>query len=188
MPKAARSQRSRSAAPDASTSAGASLVAGCSRHALEALVLHSLEAGTPVTLESIEAAARPPVCDTATLVPSSSSIDDAGLFSLLPFDVLVEVISYVRPFTLQLSLAIVVCKSLRTLRTASPLFTSLRMPLQHAYNPYEEVQWVSGPGLLRLTKWLDPARLREVLTTHHSLLLSTHHSLLLFLPRHPLLH
>ena len=163
MPKVARTQRSsRSAAPDASTSAGAPLVAGCSRHALEALVLHSLEAGTPVTLEAIEAAARPPVCDTATLVPSSGSIDDAGLFSLLPFDVLVEVISYVRPFTLQLSLAIVVCKSLRALRTASPLFTSLRMPLQEAYNSYEEVQWVSGPGLLRLTKWLDPARLREV--------------------------
>ena len=167
MPKAARAQPSISAAlthpPDASTSAGASLVAGCSRRALEALVLHSLEAGTPVTLASIEAAARPPVRDTAILVgSSSSSIDGAGLFSLLPLDVLVEVISHIHPFTLQLSLAIAVCKSLRALRTASPLFTSLRMSLQHYYNPYEEVQWLSGSGLLRLTKWLDPARLCEV--------------------------
>ena len=167
MPKAARAQPSISAAlthpPDASTSAGASLVAGCSRRALEALVLQSLEAGTPVTLASVEAAARPPVRDTAILVgSSSSSIDGAGLFSLLPLDVLVEVISHIHPFTLQLSLAIAVCKSLRALRTASPLFTSLRMSLQHYYNPYEEVQWLSGSGLLRLTKWLDPARLCEV--------------------------
>ena len=126
-------------------------------------MLHSLEAGTPVTLASIEAAARPPVRDTAILVgSSSSSIDGAGLFSLLPLDVLVEVISHIHPFTLQLSLAIAVCKSLRALRTASPLFTSLRMSLQHYYNPYEEVQWLSGSGLLRLTKWLDPARLCEV--------------------------
>ena len=125
-------------------------------------MLNSLEAGTPVTLASIEAAARPPVSDTAILVGSSSSIDGAGLFSLLPLDVLVEVISHIHPFTLQLSLAIAVCKSLRALRTASPLFTSLRVSLQHYYNPYEEVQWLSGSGLLRLTKWLDPARLCEV--------------------------
>ena len=73
------------------------------------LVLHSLEAGTPVTLASIEDAARPPVRDTAILVgSSSSSIDGAGLFSLLPLDVLVEVISHIHPFTLQLSLAMMV--------------------------------------------------------------------------------
>ena len=34
-------------------------MAGCSRHALEALVLHSLEAGTPVTLERLEPLQEP---------------------------------------------------------------------------------------------------------------------------------
>jgi hypothetical protein len=44
---------------DSSPTRAESLVAGCSRDALEALVLHSLEAGTPVTLERLEPLQEP---------------------------------------------------------------------------------------------------------------------------------
>ena len=58
---------------DSSPTRAESLVAGCSRDALEALVLHSLEAGTPVTLERLEPLQEPEAegaDDAAGAIPS----------------------------------------------------------------------------------------------------------------------
>ena len=100
------------------------LVAKCSRSTLEAfkLVLKSVLNAAPITLADLEATPVPSV--SPVVASMTTHLKGGGLLSLLPFNVLMLVLSRLST-ECKLHLVITACKALRTLRSAGALWSHI---------------------------------------------------------------
>ena len=98
------------------------LVAKCSRSALEALILKSVLNAAPITLADLEATPVPSV--SPVVASMTTHLEGGGLLSLLPFNVLMLVLSRLST-ECKLHLVITACKALRTLRSAGALWSHI---------------------------------------------------------------
>ena len=130
------------------------LVAKCSRAELEKLILTSIRSQEAVALADVEAAIE---AAAAALQPKAPVLDDvsmqgAGLLSLICTDV-ISCIMQDLPLQTKLTFAIEVCKGLRALRQVEALWTRI-LTVEREHDYYQEVSWINGKGLQRLTAWL----------------------------------
>jgi hypothetical protein len=105
-----------------STEATQMLVAKCSRSTLEALILKSVLNAAPITLADLEATPVPSV--SPVVASMTTHLKGGGLLSLLPFNVLMLVLSRLST-ECKLHLVITACKALRTLRSAGALWSHI---------------------------------------------------------------
>ena len=105
-----------------STEATQMLVAKGSRPTLEALILKSVLNAAPITLADLEATPVPSV--SPVVASMTTHLKGGGLLSLLPFNVLMLVLSRLST-ECKLHLVITACKALRTLRSAGALWSHI---------------------------------------------------------------
>lgn len=162
--KAAAGTSAGTSTAHAAPSPAASLVARCSRADLEALVIASLDSGQPVPLDGVQAAVdRETAPKLAAPVTSTESMEGAGLFSILPTDLLVQVLEGLSLQT-RLTFAIEVCTGLRPLRNVSALWSRIATSTRpNHYSHYESIYWINGRGLKRLAEWVpDPSQVTDL--------------------------
>ena len=130
------------------------LVAKCSRAELEKLILTSIRSQEAVALADVEAAIE---AGAAAALQPKAVLDDvsmqgAGLLSMICTDV-ISCIMQDLPLQTKLTFAIEVCKGLRALRQVEALWTQI-LTVEREHDYYQEVSWINGKGLQRLTAWL----------------------------------
>lgn len=125
---------------------------------LEALVQRSLEEKRPILESDVRAlVVKPPV--NVRIGLEHVAVHGAGLISLLPLELLVDVCMLV-PLEQRLSLAIAVCKGLRLLREEAPSLWArfdickLNGPRAWPRPSYHQGPWINKDGLLRLLAWV----------------------------------
>ena len=149
-----KAKRPRTTPSISSPSPSELLIAKCSRAVLERLVLKSLQSGAAIELADLKAANQPATPAAQPVVSTTSHLHGAGLFSLLPLHLLVQLLNHIG-LEKKLMLAITVCKPLRGLRAVDALWTTIKVSPQ--------VEWIGSNGLLRLLKWLpDPPSLKAL--------------------------
>ena len=85
-------------------------------------------------------------------VSADITMEGAGPFSLLPMDVIADLLQDL-PLEVKLKFAIEVCKGLRPLCSLEPLWTRLAI-VEPNHNHYQDVHWINGRGVRRLVDWL----------------------------------
>ena len=145
------------------------LISRCGRASLESLVLASFRNNTPVSLTDLEAANpdlfTPPVL--AQVSAASPVLEDSGLLSLLPVDVLSRIVKNM-PLPTRLTLSTEICRGLRPLRHISELWEKLgtSMFADGRFHGYEDIHWTNSRGLLRLADWLPDCGVVKDLSLH----------------------
>ena len=141
-----------------STEATQMLVAKCSRSTLEALILKSVLNAAPITLADLEATPVPSV--SPVVASMTTHLKGGGLLSLLPFNVLMLVLSRLST-ECKLHLVITTCKALRTLRSEGALWSHI-----DARKESSGKGWIGSNGLVRLLRWLsDPTAVKALSLT-----------------------
>ena len=127
----------------------------CPRAALEQLVLRSLQTKTHVALSDVEAACKPPD-PVAQVTVTHDGFANAGLFSLLPPDVMIKIVDQLGGLKPKLTFSIEVCKGLRTLQQMPELWMRISTTNdgENAGRYCADCNWINGKGFLRLARWM----------------------------------
>jgi len=160
MPPASKKAKAPTASDVPAQTPASTLVARCSRSALEAFVLETIS-GNPVTYEMLCASlpeSKRMTTVAKTTIAIGQSREGTGLFDLLGDEILLAIVSQVHSTETRLHCAIAVCKAWRTVLKCPEMFSRIALKAgRYAYLSTGALN-ITSSNALRLLNWLpDPS-------------------------------